>query len=197
VKIAVKAGKAQGAKIVSRIVDVSDADAWAKKIDALNNSIDQILTDEKEEKSLSSATMQLRKGENIIEHEAEILARPKRTWFESEKEKRNAKNAGRTELNGLDAGNKKGKAGKLSGKERKRLDDGRERGEGRVWKKGAGERGTNGSGKKDKGAKPAKGGRGGAGRGGDRGAGRGVSRGGARGGSNGSRGRGRGGRGKR
>jgi ATP-dependent RNA helicase DDX27 len=34
--------------------------------------------------------MELKKGENMIEHEKEIFARPKRTWFTSEKEKTKA-----------------------------------------------------------------------------------------------------------
>lgn len=77
----------------------------------------------------------------MIDHQAEILSRPKRTWFESEKEKQIAKKSGRVELNGPEAaGAKKGKKGKLSGKDKKRLDDSRERSEGKVWKKGKGER---------------------------------------------------------
>jgi len=32
--------------------------------------------------------MELRKGENMVEHETEIYARPARTWFQSVKEKR-------------------------------------------------------------------------------------------------------------
>lgn len=35
--------------------------------------------------------MELRKGQNMIEHEAEIFSRPARTWFQSEKEKKTAK----------------------------------------------------------------------------------------------------------
>jgi ATP-dependent RNA helicase DDX27 len=31
--------------------------------------------------------MELKKGENMIEHEAEIYSRPARTWFQSGKEK--------------------------------------------------------------------------------------------------------------
>ncbi len=82
--------------------------------------------------------MQVRKSENIIEHEDEIKARPKRTWFESEREKVLAKKKGQVELNGAVV--KKGKeGGKLSHKDKKRLDDGRERKEGKVWKKGRGE----------------------------------------------------------
>lgn len=34
--------------------------------------------------------MELKKGENMIEHEAEIYGRPARTWFQSEKEKKKA-----------------------------------------------------------------------------------------------------------
>ena len=31
--------------------------------------------------------MELKKGQNMIEHEAEIFSRPARTWFQSTKEK--------------------------------------------------------------------------------------------------------------
>lgn len=34
--------------------------------------------------------MELKKGENMIEHEAEIFSRPARTWFQTGKEKLNA-----------------------------------------------------------------------------------------------------------
>jgi len=90
---------------------------------------------------MSQAEMQVRKGENMIVHEDEIMSRPRRTWFESEKEKKLAKSSGRIELNGPDSvSGKKGKGGKLSGKDKKKLDDSRERKEGKVWKKGKAER---------------------------------------------------------
>ena len=72
-------------------------------------------------------------------HEDEIKSRPKRTWFESEKDKLVAKKKGMVELNGAVGLGKKGVGGKLSHKDKKRLDDGRERKEGRLWKKGRGE----------------------------------------------------------
>ena len=40
---------------------------------------------------MKQADMELKKGQNIIEHEAEIYSRPARTWFQTEKEKQNAK----------------------------------------------------------------------------------------------------------
>ncbi|KAI9758695.1 MAG: nucleolar DEAD-box protein required for synthesis of 60S ribosomal subunit [Candelina submexicana] len=154
VKAAVKSGRAQGAKIVSRTVEPADADRWAKKIEDMKEEIEDIMREEKEEKQLSQAEMQVRKGENIMTHEDEIMARPKRTWFESEKEKRAAKNSGRAELNGIES--VKGKKRKLSGKDKKRLDDKRERTEGKVWKKGLAEREGKGSLDKSRGGKKRK-----------------------------------------
>ncbi|KAI9721752.1 MAG: nucleolar DEAD-box protein required for synthesis of 60S ribosomal subunit [Candelaria pacifica] len=151
VKAAVKSGRAQGAKIVSRAVEPSDADRWAKKIDDMKDEIEDVMKEEKEEKQLSQAEMQVRKGENIITHEDEIMARPKRTWFESEKEKRAAKKTGRAELNGVES--IKGKKMKLSGKDKKRLDDKRERMDGKVWKKGQAERDGKGALDKPRGKK--------------------------------------------
>jgi ATP-dependent RNA helicase DDX27 len=40
---------------------------------------------------MKQAEMELKKGQNMVEHEAEIFARPARTWFQSEKEKTAAK----------------------------------------------------------------------------------------------------------
>ena len=152
VKAAVRAGKAQGAKIVSRVVEPGLVDEWMKKIAKLEEELEEILRAEKEEKQLGQAEMHLRKGENIIDHESEIMARPKRTWFESEKEKRASKKAGRAELNGLDSVAGKKKGGKLSNKDKKRLNDTKERKEGKVWKKGKAVReAPKGAKKKDKG----------------------------------------------
>ncbi|KAL9116031.1 MAG: hypothetical protein Q9227_000399 [Pyrenula ochraceoflavens] len=134
VKAAVKAGREQGAKILSRTVDTMEADALAKSLEALEDEVKAILEEEKEEKQLAQAEMQVTRGDNLIRHEAEILARPKRTWFESEKEKKIAKKAGLAELNGVNGGKKQKK--KLSNKDKKKLDDHRERVEGRLWKKG-------------------------------------------------------------
>lgn len=139
VKAAVKAAKAQGAKVVSRPVDAAEADKWQDRIDSSSFEIDSILDEEKEMKQMTDAERDVRRGENLIDHEAEIKSRPKRTWFESEKEKKEARAKGAVELNGAQGGGKKKKEGKLSGKDKKRLDLGRERREGRTWKKGKGE----------------------------------------------------------
>lgn len=145
VKEIVKAAKAQNAKVVSRTVDAEVVDALHTQLEALEPEIDAILKEEKAERALQGVEMQIQKGDNLMRHEEAIKARPKRTWFESEREKVVAKKKGFEELNG--GGGKERKKGRLSGKDRKRLDDGRERREGKVWKKGREERGAGAKGK--------------------------------------------------
>ncbi|KAF8849021.1 DEAD-domain-containing protein [Acephala macrosclerotiorum] len=162
VKAAVKAGRAQGAKIVSRVVEPSEADEWSKKVDDMADEIEEILLEEKEDKQLAQVEMQVRKGENIMTHEDEIKGRPKRTWFESELDKQAAKKAGRAELNGAESVLRR-KGGKLSNKDKKKLDDRESRLEGKVWKKGRAERDGKGAllaaKKEGKGKKKVKGGK--------------------------------------
>jgi ATP-dependent RNA helicase DDX27 len=139
VKAAVKSARAQGAKIASRVVEAAEADKWAEKVSNMKDEIEEILEEEKEDKQLAQVEMEVRKGENIIVHESEIMGRPKRTWFETEQAKREAKKTGRAELNGLESVLKK-KPGKLSNKDKKKLDDRDTRTEGKVWKKGRADR---------------------------------------------------------
>lgn len=146
VKAAVKSARTQGAKISSRIVPLAEADAWDEKLKSLEDDIEAVLKEEKEERALTQAERDVRKGENIVEHQQEIMSRPKRTWFESEKEKIAAKKAGFAELNaGLEVnGHGSGKKkGKLSNKEKKRMDIRDERKDGREWKKGKADTKTN------------------------------------------------------
>ncbi|KAE8323428.1 2-isopropylmalate synthase [Aspergillus sergii] len=136
VKAAVKASKAQGAKVASRVVDPAVADRWADKAKDLEEEINAVLEEEKIEKQLAQAEMQVTRSENMIKHEAEIMSRPKRTWFASEREKILSKKAGAAELNGLDSVKSKKEKVRLSNKDKKRLDDSRQRNEGNIgWKK--------------------------------------------------------------
>ncbi|KAJ5096603.1 hypothetical protein N7456_007324 [Penicillium angulare] len=138
VKAAVKSGKAQGAKIASRVVEMAIADLWAQKAEDLAGEVEEILEEEKMEKQMSQAEMQVNKGSNMMKHGAEIMSRPKRTWFESEQQKRTAKQAGAEALNGPNA---QSKNVKLSNKDKKRLDDAQMRHDGNIgWKKGKAER---------------------------------------------------------
>jgi ATP-dependent RNA helicase DDX27 len=138
VKQAVKSARAQGAKVVSRQVPQEDLDTWNKKLKELEEEIEEVLKEEKEERAMSITERDLKRGENLIVHEDEIKSRPRRTWFESEKDKLAAKEKGLAELNGPVAKEKKKK---LSGKDRKKLELNDARTEGRMWKKGKEDRG--------------------------------------------------------
>ncbi|EPQ60803.1 DEAD-domain-containing protein [Gloeophyllum trabeum ATCC 11539] len=70
-----------------RILDAEDVTKWAEELEELKDEVAEILKEEKEEKELRRAEMELKKGQNMIEHEEEIYSRPARTWFQSEKEK--------------------------------------------------------------------------------------------------------------
>lgn len=90
VKGAFKAGKESG-KIVSRVLQPQKVEVIAKKWDDLQEEVEAVLKEEKEEKAFRIAEMEVRKGENVIEHRDEIMSKPKRTWFATEKEKAIAK----------------------------------------------------------------------------------------------------------
>ncbi|KAI6881569.1 DEAD-domain-containing protein [Hortaea werneckii] len=160
VKAAVKAAKAQkGATIRQRTVDPKDADAWQAKCDGLEEEVEAVMKEEKEEKALSATEREITRAENVVKYEDEIKARPKKTWFESEQQKSEAKQRGAEALNGPAGGEgekkrKKGGEGKLSNKQKKRLQDKDERKSGREWKKGKGDKPQIGSKGKPSGGKP-------------------------------------------
>jgi ATP-dependent RNA helicase DDX27 len=46
---------------------------------------------------MRTAEMEIKKGENLIVHRDEIMSRPARTWFQTEREKKLAQGASRTD----------------------------------------------------------------------------------------------------
>lgn len=54
--------------------------------------IEEIIEEEKQEKQVLAAEMELKKGENMMKYREEIESRPRRTWFITEKEKKEDKN---------------------------------------------------------------------------------------------------------
>ena len=86
VKTALKAVKESG-KIVSRVLPPEVVSAVGEKLDELEDVVEMVLNDEKEEKAMRIAEMEVRKGENVMRYQEEIMARPKRTWFATEREK--------------------------------------------------------------------------------------------------------------
>lgn len=81
-------------KIRHRTLSPEHVSAWSTKLAEIKEEIGEVLKEEKEEKAIRQAEMELKKGENMIEHEKEIFSRPARTWFQSEKDKLNARGMG-------------------------------------------------------------------------------------------------------
>ncbi|KAK9369417.1 P-loop containing nucleoside triphosphate hydrolase protein [Lipomyces kononenkoae] len=92
VKDAVKTLEKTKGKAVSRNVDWDTVNKIAKDIAVKAEMVEEVLKEEKEEKQLAIAEMELRKGENMVKHWDEIQSRPKRTWFDdSSKDKGSSK----------------------------------------------------------------------------------------------------------
>lgn len=88
-KAAIK--QSASSQIRNRVIPSTAIQSCAKKLEALRSEVAEVLKEEKEEKAVRQADMELTKGRNMIEHEEEIFGRPKRTWFQSESEKQKAK----------------------------------------------------------------------------------------------------------
>lgn len=156
VKAAVKSSNTLKSKVQSRTLAIDAIDAMHKRLEGMESEIEAIMKDEAQEKQLRQAEMELKKGENAIKYQAEIQARPRRTWFATATEKKESEQRGSVRLNpeatNAGASRRTGVAGKLgsgqihgreermgppptSNKQKKRLDDTRERSQHRQMKK--------------------------------------------------------------
>jgi ATP-dependent RNA helicase DDX27 len=79
-------------KAIGRNADWDEVDRVNKILDSKSDLIQEIIDEEKQEKAVLAAEMELKKGENMLKYKEEIESRPKRTWFMSEKEKKEDKN---------------------------------------------------------------------------------------------------------
>lgn len=87
-KLAIKKSSAE--QIKHRIIPSAVAAHMCETLERLKPEVDAVLREEKEEKALRIAEMELKKGENMANHADEIFSRPKRTWFQSGSEKTQA-----------------------------------------------------------------------------------------------------------
>lgn len=77
--------------VVGRMIDWTRVEEINSLVSNKEETIAEIIEEEKEEKEILRAEMQVRKGENMLKHKDEIKARLKRTWFQTESEKKNSK----------------------------------------------------------------------------------------------------------
>lgn len=108
VKELLKALELVDKKGVSRKVDWEAVEKVHKQISEKTEEIELILEEEKAKKEIEIAERDIKRGENLLKHQKEILSRPKRSWFEkketNEKQKKkfiNSKKRKRMEEGGI------------------------------------------------------------------------------------------------
>lgn len=106
VRSAAKSAESEGGKnkILVRNVDWDMINKFTEQIESKDDLIKEILEEEKTQKHLALAERDLKKGENLLKYEDEIKSRPKRTWFESEQQKKETKNKNRQQRKPQDEG---------------------------------------------------------------------------------------------
>ncbi len=63
-------------------------------IKEMEPAIAEVIKEEAEESSLAQADMQLRRAQNMLEHQDEIMSRAPRQWIMTETERKQAKGTG-------------------------------------------------------------------------------------------------------
>ena len=77
--------KKTGDRLFKLNVNQEAVTACQNTIAGIYSEIGQILTEEREEKDLRKADMELKKLENLTDHKDEIYSRPRKEWFMSDK----------------------------------------------------------------------------------------------------------------
>ncbi|KAJ1948748.1 nucleolar DEAD-box protein required for synthesis of 60S ribosomal subunit [Linderina macrospora] len=80
-------------KIKQRVVPAETLNKYRSKVDALVDQVKEVMEQEKQEKMLKDAEMEVTKASNLITHQEEIQNRPRRTWFQSTKQRKESKKA--------------------------------------------------------------------------------------------------------
>ncbi|KAJ2013716.1 nucleolar DEAD-box protein required for synthesis of 60S ribosomal subunit [Coemansia sp. RSA 2337] len=78
-------------KIKQRVVPNEALNKYRTKVDELVDQVKDIMAEERQEKMLNDAEMQVTRATNLIQHKDEIKNRPRRTWFQSTKDRKEAK----------------------------------------------------------------------------------------------------------
>lgn len=79
-------------QVKRRTIDPDKITEFHDKLNKLRDQIKEILQEEKEEKAIRQAEMELQRNQNLLTHEEEIYNRPARTWFQSKRKKKQLRN---------------------------------------------------------------------------------------------------------
>ncbi|KAF9344513.1 nucleolar DEAD-box protein required for synthesis of 60S ribosomal subunit, partial [Mortierella sp. AD094] len=96
-KLAIK--NADKKTVKHRVIPQDVITRYRERVEGLTESVKEIMSEEKEDKALRQAEMEMRKSSNLLKHEDEIYSRPAKTWFQTSDEKKNAADASKAALN--------------------------------------------------------------------------------------------------
>jgi superfamily II DNA/RNA helicase len=80
-------GGAPGPRLTARTIPPPTLTAWRARLEGLEGDVRRLVVEEAEETALRKAEMEAAKAEHLVDHAAEIAARPARTWFQSARDK--------------------------------------------------------------------------------------------------------------
>ena len=83
-------GSSSCSSVQTRTVPPESVAYWVERIAEMEGEIGALLSEEAEDKALRVAEMEANKASNVLEHHDEIMSRPARSWFQSEKERKAA-----------------------------------------------------------------------------------------------------------
>lgn len=103
---------------ISRQVNWPEVEKVNKKIEENKAALDELVEQEQQQKEIEIAEREIKKGENFLKYKTDILARPKRTWFEKESDKTENKDkrkklVNRKQRKRIEEGNRSVSFGKL------------------------------------------------------------------------------------
>lgn len=98
-------------KIFSRKVNSKKLEALKERIDSFENDIQKIIDQERIEREIRLAEMEVKKAQNMIDYREEIYSRPNREWFISKGMKKKIREESKKAALGEDYVKKKVKRG--------------------------------------------------------------------------------------
>ena len=99
-------------QLQARAISPSVIGKWRAWIDSVEPVVKSVLKEERHEKELRLAEMELKKADNLLKHSNNIYARPAKTWFQSSQEKLDEKQKAREEKGLLSKEDKDSRASK-------------------------------------------------------------------------------------
>lgn len=85
-KLAIK--NADKKTVKHRVIPQDVITRYRERVEGLTDGVKEVMAEEKEDKALRQAEMEMRKSQNLLKHEDEIYSRPAKTWFQTADEKK-------------------------------------------------------------------------------------------------------------